>query len=395
MAKVVLENLTKVFGGKVRAVDNVTLEIKDGEFMVLLGPSGSGKTTLLRLVAGLEVPTSGKIYIGDKLVACPEEKVFVLPKDRDIAMVFQNYALYPHMKVYDNIAFPLRVRKLSRDEIDRRVREVARMLQIEDLLDRYPRQLSGGQQQRVALARALVRNPKVFLFDEPLSNLDAKLRIMARAFLKKLQKELGVTTIYVTHDQAEAMAMADRIAIINNGRIQQVGDPWEVYSKPRNMFVAGFIGEPPMNFFDASLELKEGRVAIVTSGFEILLPEDLSQLLQTHIGKEVYVGIRPSEAKVARKKDLPGENYIVIKGTVIVSEPMGDRQYVLVDVNGINIKGIAHVKEQFRIGEEAYIAIDPYSVYLFDKKTEISIIDYEALEKIRQKEEAENNLVIN
>ncbi len=388
MAKVVLKNLTKIFEGKVRAVDNVNLEVKDGEFMILLGPSGSGKTTLLRLIAGLEIPTSGKIYIGDKLVACPEENVFVLPKDRDVAMVFQNYALYPHMKVYDNIAFPLKVRKLPKHEIDKRVREVARKLQIEDLLDRYPRQLSGGQQQRVALARALVRNPKVFLFDEPLSNLDAKLRIMARAFLKKLQKELGVTAIYVTHDQAEAMAMADRIAIINEGKLQQVGDPWEVYSRPRNKFVAGFIGAPPMNLFDASLESKGEQIAIVKSGFEILLPKDLSRMLQSYAGKEVYVGIRPGELRVSKKKDLFTGRDITIKGIVVVSEPAGDRQYVLLDINGINLKGVADIKEPLKIGDQVFIGFDPYSIYLFDKKTEISIIDYEALEKIKQKEES-------
>ncbi|RLG82569.1 MAG: glycerol-3-phosphate ABC transporter ATP-binding protein [Thermoprotei archaeon] len=388
MAKVVLKNLTKIFEGKVRAVDNVNLEVKDGEFMILLGPSGSGKTTLLRLIAGLEIPTSGKIYIGDKLVACPEENVFVLPKDRDVAMVFQNYALYPHMKVYDNIAFPLKVRKLPKHEIDKRVREVARKLQIEDLLDRYPRQLSGGQQQRVALARALVRNPKVFLFDEPLSNLDAKLRIMARAFLKKLQKELGVTAIYVTHDQAEAMAMADRIAIINEGKLQQVGDPWEVYSRPRNKFVAGFIGAPPMNLFDASLESKGEQIAIVKSGFEILLPKDLSRMLQSYAGKEVYVGIRPGELRVSKKKDLFTGRDITIKGIVVVSETAGDRQYVLLDINGINLKGVADIKEPLKIGDQVFIGFDPYSIYLFDKKTEISIIDYEALEKIKQKEES-------
>ncbi len=387
MAKVIVKNLLKIFGGKVRAVDNISLEISDGEFMILLGPSGSGKTTLLRLIAGLEVPTSGKIYIGDKLVACPEENVFIPPKDRDIAMVFQNYALYPHMKVYDNIALPLRVRKLSKQEIDKRVREVSQRLQIENLLDRYPRQLSGGQQQRVALARALVRNPKAFLFDEPLSNLDAKLRIMARAFLKKLQKELGVTAIYVTHDQAEAMAMADRIAIINYGKLQQVGNPWEVYSRPRNKFVAGFIGEPPMNLFDASLKARGGQIAIVTSGFEILLPKDLSQILQSHAGKEVYAGIRPGELRVSKKKDLFAKRDIIIEGSVVVSEPMGDRQYVLLDINGVNLKGIADIREYLGLGDQVFIGFDPYSIYLFDKKTEISIIDYEALEKIKQKEE--------
>ncbi len=383
MARVLVKDLLKVFGGKVRAVDRITLEIRNGEFMILLGPSGSGKTTLLRLIAGLEVPTSGRIYIGDKLVACPEEDVFIPPKDRDIAMVFQNYALYPHMKVYDNIALPLKVRKLSKQEIDKRVREVAKMLQIENLLDRYPRQLSGGQQQRVALARALVRNPKAFLFDEPLSNLDAKLRIMARAFLKKLQKELGVTAIYVTHDQAEAMAMADRIAVINNGKLQQVGSPWEVYSRPRNRFVAGFIGEPPMNFFDAELVSLDNNAAIKSPGFTLKLPSDLSELVKDYVGSEVIAGIRPGELRVSHRPSVFSDRDILVAAKVIVSEPMGDRQYVLVDINGVQLKGIADIREPMNIGDEVKVGVDPYSIYLFDKNTGLSIIDYEALEKIK------------
>lgn len=252
MAGVKLVNVWKQFG-EVTAVKNMNLDIKDGEFMILLGPSGCGKTTTLRMISGLEEPTKGQIYIGDKLVADPEKGVFVPPKDRDIAMVFQSYALYPHMTVYDNIAFPLKLRKVPKQEIDQRVREVAEMLGLTELLKRKPRELSGGQRQRVALGRAIVRKPQVFLMDEPLSNLDAKLRVKMRAELKKLQRQLGVTTIYVTHDQVEAMTMGDRIAVINAGELQQVGSPDEVYDKPANTFVAGFIGSPPMNSMDASI----------------------------------------------------------------------------------------------------------------------------------------------
>ncbi|RLE58654.1 MAG: sugar ABC transporter ATP-binding protein, partial [Thermoprotei archaeon] len=233
MAKVSVKDLLKKFGNVI-AVNKISFEVNDGEFVVLLGPSGCGKTTTLRLIAGLETPDGGEIWIGDKLVND------LPPKDRDVAMVFQNYALYPHMKVYDNLAFPLRLRKLPKDKIDRKVREVAKLLRIDNLLDRYPRQLSGGQQQRVALGRALVREPHVFLMDEPLSNLDAKLRVYMRAELKRLQRELGITTIYVTHDQAEAMTMADRIVVMNEGKIQQIGTPSELYYKPANLFVAGF-----------------------------------------------------------------------------------------------------------------------------------------------------------
>ncbi|RLE52516.1 MAG: glycerol-3-phosphate ABC transporter ATP-binding protein, partial [Candidatus Methanomethylicota archaeon] len=240
MVKIHLEHVTKVFG-EVVAVDDVTLTIREKEFMVLLGPSGCGKTTTLRIIAGLEEPTKGEVYIDDQPVT------YLPPKDRDIAMVFQNYALYPHMKVYDNIAFPLKLRKYPKEEIDKMVKEVAEMLHIEDLLDRMPKQLSGGEQQRVALARALIRRPKAFLLDEPLSNLDAKLRVVMRAELKRLQKELGVTTVYVTHDQAEAMTMADRIAVMKDGKVLQVGSPADVFNKPVNLFVAGFIGSPPMN----------------------------------------------------------------------------------------------------------------------------------------------------
>ena len=246
MSKVKVVNLVKKFD-KTVAVDGISFDVKDGEFIVLLGPSGCGKTTTLRCIAGLETPDEGEIYIDDKLVND------LPPKDRDVAMVFQSYALYPHMTVYGNLAFPLKMRKLPKDEIDKKVKEVAKLLNIDHLLDRKPRQLSGGEMQRVALGRALVRTPRVFLMDEPLSNLDAKLRVYMRAELKKLQRDLKITTIYVTHDQAEAMAMADRIAVMNKGKILQYSEPHDVYEKPANLFVAGFIGSPPMNFIKASI----------------------------------------------------------------------------------------------------------------------------------------------
>src|SRR5437016_2121365 len=265
MAGVTLRNLTKTFKSVV-AVDNVSLEIKDKEFLVLVGPSGCGKTTALRMVAGLEEATSGEILIGDRLVND------VSPKDRNIAMVFQNYALYPHMTVYKNMAFSLKLRRTPKGEIERRVKAAADILGIGDLLDRKPKQLSGGQRQRVAVGRAIVRQPEVFLFDEPLSNLDAKLRVNMRAELIKLHERLDATMIYVTHDQVEAMTMGDRIVVMRNGFIQQVGPPMEVYNQPQNQFVAGFIGSPPMNFLDARLVTDNGGVAVDLQGMRLPLP---------------------------------------------------------------------------------------------------------------------------
>ncbi|WP_297487983.1 ABC transporter ATP-binding protein, partial [Thermococcus sp.] len=291
MAEVQLINVWKVFGG-FTAVKDMNLHVKDREFMILLGPSGCGKTTTLRMIAGLEEPTKGRIYIGDRLVADPEKDVFVPPRDRDVAMVFQSYALYPHMSVYDNIAFPLKLRKVPKSEVDKRVREVAEMLGLSELLNRKPRELSGGQRQRVALGRAIVRKPRVFLMDEPLSNLDAKLRVRMRAELKRLQRQLGVTTVYVTHDQVEAMTMGDRIAVINAGQLQQVGSPEEVYHKPANTFVAGFIGSPPMNFLEGTLtedgfvDFGEFRLKLLPDQFEVLREENL-------IDKTITFGIRP------------------------------------------------------------------------------------------------------
>lgn len=293
MAGVRLEGITKVFGNTT-AVAKTDLEIKDGEFLILVGPSGCGKSTTLRMIAGLETPTEGEIYIGDRKVTNLE------PKDRDIAMVFQNYALYPHMKVFDNMAFGLRLRKIARKEIEAHVKEAAEILGIAHLLDRYPKQLSGGQRQRVALGRAIVRHPQVFLMDEPLSNLDAKLRVQMRAELIKLHKRLETTIIYVTHDQTEAMTMGTRIVVMKDGLIQQVGTPKEIYNNPGNLFVAGFIGSPPMNFLKGVIEQQNGKVQFKAQGFTLNLP---ITNMAVPVGKEVVLGIRPESLAVVNGED--------------------------------------------------------------------------------------------
>ncbi len=371
MAGVRLVDVWKIFGD-FQAVKEMNLEIKDGEFMVLLGPSGCGKTTTLRMIAGLEEPSKGQIYIGDKLVADPEKGIFIPPKDRDIAMVFQSYALYPHMTVYDNIAFPLKLRKVPKQEIDQRVREVAELLGLTELLNRKPRELSGGQRQRVALGRAIVRRPKVFLMDEPLSNLDAKLRVKMRAELKKLQRQLGVTTIYVTHDQVEAMTMGDRIAVMNAGVLQQVGTPEEVYDKPANTFVAGFIGSPPMNFLDASvtedgfLDFGEFRLKLLPDQFEVLQELD-------YVGKEVIFGIRPEDvydALFAQVK-VPGEN--MVRARVDIVENLGGEKVVHLRVGGLSFVGKFSAESKVREGEEVDVVFDMKKIHTFDKKTKKAI----------------------
>ncbi|RLF24103.1 MAG: sugar ABC transporter ATP-binding protein [Thermoprotei archaeon] len=368
MADVRLVHVTKVFrSGKraVVAVDDLTLDIKDKEFFVLLGPSGCGKTTTLRLIAGLEVPTKGEIYIGGELVND------IPPKDRDVAMVFQSYALYPHMKVFDNIAFPLKLRKMPKREIERRVKEVAKMLHIEHLLDRKPAELSGGERQRVALARAIVRRPKVFLMDEPLSNLDAKLRVMARAYLKRLQRELEVTTIYVTHDQVEAMTMADRIAVMNIGRLQQVGTPNELYNKPANLFVAGFIGSPPMNFVEGVLREIEGKLFFDAKYFKIPLPSDIEEILRGQApSEEVILGVRPEDMRISLEKVPEG-----IRGRIYVLEPLGTRTIVNVELGPELIVKVEGPREvDLRIGQEIWLTLDYNRIHFFDKKTEKAIL---------------------
>jgi multiple sugar transport system ATP-binding protein len=296
MAEITLEEVTKVYPDGTRAVSSVSLGIQDGEFMVLVGPSGCGKTTALRMVAGLEDITEGVIRIGDRVVND------IPPKDRDVAMVFQNYALYPHLSVYENMAFGLRLRKVPKQEIDRRVREAARILGLEEFLNRKPRALSGGQRQRVAMGRAIVREPQAFLMDEPLSNLDAKLRVQMRAEIAKLQRDLGVTTIYVTHDQTEAMTMGDRVAVMRKGYLQQVDAPQALYDRPVNLFVAGFIGSPAMNMVEARLDRRDGALFASFGGFDLRVPDQVvadRPALLAYEGRRVVLGIRPEDMEDA------------------------------------------------------------------------------------------------
>ena len=363
MARVIVKNLFKRFGSVV-AVDHVSFEVSEGEFLALLGPSGCGKTTTLRLIAGLEKPDGGEIYIGDRLVND------LTPRDRDVAMVFQNYALYPHMKVYDNIAFPLKIRGFSRDEIDRRVREVASLLGIEELLNRYPKQLSGGQQQRVALGRALVRRPKVFLMDEPLSNLDAKLRVYMRAELKRIQRELRITTIYVTHDQAEAMTMADRVAVMNKGRILQIAEPSEIYSRPANTFVAEFIGSPPMNLIEASIVWENSHATLDTGILRIKLPKSISQMLAKLGNKtEVILGIRP-EHIIISKEYIPAGHVV----EVYVVEPLGSETIVNIKHGDKIIKAKYLGYFSADPGEKIYMGVQVEYIHIFSKETGSAII---------------------
>jgi multiple sugar transport system ATP-binding protein len=357
MVNIRLINLTKKFGATA-ALNNLNLEVKDKEFLVLLGPSGCGKTTALRCIAGLETPDSGEIYIGDNLVND------IPPKDRDIAMVFQSYALYPHMTVYDNLAFPLKMRKMARQEIERRVKETAKLLGIDALLDRKPKQLSGGEAQRVALGRCIVRNPKVFLMDEPLSNLDAKLRLYMRAELKRLQKELETTTIYVTHDQAEAMTMGDSVAIMNQGTLQQLSTPDQAYNKPANLFVAGFLGSPPMNFVDCTFSSING--GILDSGtFQLALPKNLADAVRGKISdSEVVLGFRPEDVTL---HDKPTPN--AIKADVYVCEPLGSEIIVDLKLGENLIKVKTSSDTDVKIGETKYITLNKEKMHIFDKKT--------------------------
>ena len=365
MAKVRLEHVWKRFGKGV-AVKDFNLETEDGEFVVFVGPSGCGKPTTLRMLAGLEEVSEGRIYIGDRLVND------VPPKDRDIAMVFQNYALYPHMNVYENMAFGLRLRRYPKDEIDRRVKEAARILKIEHLLNRKPRELSGGQRQRVAMGRAIVWEPKVFLMDEPLSNLDAKLRVEMRAEIAKLQRRLGVTTIYVTHDQVEAMTLGHRIVVMKDGEIQQVDTPLNLYDFPANRFVAGFIGSPSMNFIRAGAEVQGERVYLVAPGFRVRANPVLAQALRPYGGKEVWMGIRPEHLGLKGYTGIPEEE-IVIRGEVEVAEPLGAETEIHVSVDGTvlvaKVDGHAPVKP----GDRVELLADTSRLHAFDVESDQTI----------------------
>jgi multiple sugar transport system ATP-binding protein len=316
MARILLENVTKIYEKKVTAVTNFSLDIADGEFMVIVGPSGCGKTTTLRMIAGLDEPTSGNIYINDDVVNN------IPPRDRDVAMVFQNYALYPHMTAYQNMAFALKMRNVPRAEIKKRIKEATGLLAIEHLLHRKPRALSGGQRQRVALGRAIVRNPRVFLLDEPLSNLDARMRLTTRAELKSLHQKSKTTTVYVTHDQAEAMSLGDRICVVQNGKIQQTAGPMEVYEKPVNKFVAGFLGTPAMNFFKGNLILKNNTACFEIGNETVSLSKHLKTVLQNYHDKQMVLGVRPENIST---QQYPGFVDNFISAIVDVIEPVGNR----------------------------------------------------------------------
>ena len=384
MSSLSLKHIYKKYPGNVTAVSDFCLEIADKEFIIFVGPSGCGKSTTLRMIAGLEEITEGELYIGDKLMND------IAPKDRDIAMVFQNYALYPHMTVYENMAFGLKLRKVPKETIKRRVEAAAKILGIENLLNRKPAQMSGGQKQRVALGRAIVREPKVFLLDEPLSNLDAKLRAAMRTEITKIHQTVGTTFIYVTHDQVEAMTMATRIVVMKDGFIQQVDSPQNLYDKPVNIFVAGFIGTPQMNFLHATLEKEGDKAVIIFGDNKITLPEDKSKdpALEAYFGKEIIAGIRPElihDEPIYLEKMADN----VIEANVDVTELMGAEIYLYLSIDGVeafnldsnkgeNIKNdiIAKVSSRSgaRAGDTIKVAIDASMIHLFDKETQKYII---------------------
>jgi len=365
MAKVLLEQVVKQFGN-VLAVNNVTLDIPDKQFTVLVGPSGCGKTTCLRLISGLEEASSGNIYIGDRIVND------VAPKDRDIAMVFQNYALYPHMSVYDNMAFGLRLRKYPRAEIDRRVKEAAEMLGIQELLHRKPKQLSGGQRQRVALGRAIVREPQVFLMDEPLSNLDAKLRVQTRAEIKKLHARLQTTTIYVTHDQVEAMTMGDRIVVMKDGLVQQVDSPLRLYQQPANLFVAGFIGSPAMNFIEARLARQDGKMFVDGGVFRAEVPPVYMPTLADWAGRPIIFGIRPED--IYDRALVQSQDGAVVRATVDVHEPLGSDIILYLTAGEHSIVARVDARSQAKMGQPVEVVLDMKKMHVFNPETHAAII---------------------
>lgn len=357
-----IENLTRKYGN-VKALDNFSLEVNSGEFMVLLGPSGCGKTTVVRCIAGLVKPTTGQIYIGDQLVNQ------LPPKDRDVAMVFQNYALYPHMNVFDNIAFPLKMRKATKQQIKDKVRNISQLLGIENFLDRKPKELSGGQMQRVALGRALVREPKIFLMDEPLSNLDAKLRTFMRTEIKKLQKKIGITTLYITHDQIEAMSMADKIAVMNSGLVQQIGTAAEIYKEPANTFVADFVGSPSMNFLRCNifendyyhtivLESNSAHLQFPIYKFPFNLPSE----------KNIIIGIRPRDILFLDNEDFNG---IKLRGKISFNELLGDDSLVEIKIGNDDTIKIANTDPSFdfTVGKDLTVGIPYNKIHFFDPKT--------------------------
>ena len=376
MAGLTLKGIYKKYPGGVVAVSDVNLEIRDKEFIVLVGPSGCGKSTTLRMIAGLEEISEGELYIGDRLVND------IAPKDRDIAMVFQNYALYPHMTVFDNMAFGLKLRKVPKAEIERKVNEAAKILDLTHLLDRKPKAMSGGQRQRVALGRAIVRSPKVFLLDEPLSNLDAKLRAQMRTEIAEIHKKLGTTFIYVTHDQTEAMTMGDRIVCMKDGFVQQIDTPQNLYENPVNKFVAGFLGSPQMNFIDAELKEEYGQFIVefgATNGrgnrYQIIVPESkVNEDLGNYVGKEIILGVRP-ESIHDEEMYLSNASTGVIDANVEITEMMGAETYLYLLCEGIPLTARVSPRSTARPGDDIKVAIDPNRIHIFDKETEKAIVN--------------------
>jgi multiple sugar transport system ATP-binding protein len=373
MSKVTLEGVSKNFG-KVEAVKDFNLVIEDKEFLVLLGPSGCGKSTTLRMVAGLEEVTAGNIYIGDNLVNDMH------PRDRDIAMVFQDYALYPHMSVYKNMAFGLKLRKRPKDEIDQTVKEAAEILGIQELLNRKPRELSGGQRQRVAVGRAIVRKPAVFLFDEPLSNLDAKLRVQMRAELSKLHEQLKRTIIYVTHDQVEAMTMGTKIVIMKDGEIHQVGSPMEVYEYPVNTFVAGFIGSPAMNFVPARIRQTDSSLCVDADSFQILIPPEKAEYLQGQTNQEVVFGIRPEDID-DQAYASPDINGAPIRATVEVVEPLGPEVLLFLGSGEHTLIARVDPRTQAKRHQQIELMVDLDKIHIFEKASPNSRVQTEDYER--------------
>jgi len=359
MSRILLENVSKVFNQKITAIDNLTLEIPDSEFFVLVGPSGCGKSTVMRIIAGLEEMTAGKVYIGDRLVNDID------PKDRNVAMVFQNYALYPHMTAFDNMAFGLKLRKVLKAEIETRVKEAARILNIERLLPRKPKELSGGERQRVAVGRAIVRNPLVFLFDEPLSNIDAKLRVQMRAELSQLHQRLKTTTLYVTHDQVEAMTLGERIGVMKDGKLLQIDQAMTLYNKPVNKFVAGFIGSPPINFVDGKI-ISDKNLKFINDNWDVELPAMWNERLKSYINQEVILGIRPENLSYEKS----GQPQSCLRAKIEVVEPMGNETIAYFKVKDQLITARFHSQFIGKVGETLDFYIDTEKIHFFDKTTE-------------------------
>ena len=368
MASLSLQHINKTYPNGFQAVKDFNLEIEDKEFIIFVGPSGCGKSTTLRMIAGLEEISGGTLKIGDKVMNDVE------PKDRDIAMVFQNYALYPHMTVYDNMAFGLKLRKVPKDQIDKAVREAARILDLDKLLDRKPKALSGGQRQRVAMGRAIVRNPKVFLMDEPLSNLDAKLRVQMRIEISKIHQRLGATIIYVTHDQTEAMTLGTRIVVMKDGVVQQVDTPQHLYEQPGNLFVAGFMGSPQMNFLDAQIAEKGGDLIAKVGEYDIVIPAAKSKVLKDggYVGKTVVLGIRPEDIHDSQMF-IEASPSVPMTSTVKVYELLGAEVFLYFDVNGTQVTARVDPRTNSKTGDTIKFAFDMEKSHFFDKETELTI----------------------